>query len=202
MWVPGKYGADTFYYGRGAGPHPTGVAVVSDLMRVARESAGSPDASPRSPTRGSVNTGPFRSRCINRPTIFASAWQDRPASSRSSPQRSPPKTFPSTLFSSSPSQLARSSLRHHGRTRHRTIHPRRHRPHGGAEILVEPPLAVPMEKSYETDRAVVSVHFSRWPRSPPTPTRTIRRRKAATASPRRWIIPIATRPRSPKKLSR
>jgi homoserine dehydrogenase len=37
VWVRGKYGADTFYYGRGAGPHPTGVAVVSDLMRVARE---------------------------------------------------------------------------------------------------------------------------------------------------------------------
>jgi homoserine dehydrogenase len=35
--VRGKYGADTFYYGRGAGPLPTGVAVVSDLMRVARE---------------------------------------------------------------------------------------------------------------------------------------------------------------------
>jgi homoserine dehydrogenase len=33
----GEFGADTFYYGRGAGPHPTGVAVVSDLMRVARE---------------------------------------------------------------------------------------------------------------------------------------------------------------------
>src|SRR5579883_1714377 len=44
VWVRGKYGADTFYYGRGAGPHPTGVAVVSDLMRVAREiKAGSPD---------------------------------------------------------------------------------------------------------------------------------------------------------------
>ena len=44
VWVRGKYGADTFYYGRGAGPHPTGVAVVSDLMRVAREiRAGSPD---------------------------------------------------------------------------------------------------------------------------------------------------------------
>lgn len=44
VWVSGQYGADTFYYGRGAGPHPTGVAVVSDLMRVAREiRSGSPD---------------------------------------------------------------------------------------------------------------------------------------------------------------
>jgi homoserine dehydrogenase len=44
IWVRGQYGADTFYYGRGAGPHPTGVAVVSDLMRVAREiRCGSPE---------------------------------------------------------------------------------------------------------------------------------------------------------------
>jgi len=44
IWVRGQFGADTFYYGRGAGPHPTGVAVVSDLMRVAREiRAGSPE---------------------------------------------------------------------------------------------------------------------------------------------------------------
>lgn len=44
IWVRGKYGADTFYYGRGAGSAPTGVAVVSDLMRVAREiRAGSPE---------------------------------------------------------------------------------------------------------------------------------------------------------------
>src|SRR5579871_53700 len=44
VWVQGKYGADTFYYGRGAGAHPTGVAVVSDLMRVAREiRSGSPE---------------------------------------------------------------------------------------------------------------------------------------------------------------
>lgn len=43
VWVKGKYGEDTFYYGWGAG-HPTGVAVVSDLMRVAREiRGGSPD---------------------------------------------------------------------------------------------------------------------------------------------------------------
>ena len=43
VWVRGHFGADTFYYGRGAGPLPTGVAVVSDLMRVAREiRSGSP----------------------------------------------------------------------------------------------------------------------------------------------------------------
>jgi homoserine dehydrogenase len=37
IWLRGAYGEDTFYYGRGAGSKPTGVAVVSDLMRVARE---------------------------------------------------------------------------------------------------------------------------------------------------------------------
>jgi homoserine dehydrogenase len=36
VWVKGEYGEDTFYYGRGAG-RPTGVAVVSDVMRAARE---------------------------------------------------------------------------------------------------------------------------------------------------------------------
>src|SRR5580692_3234464 len=44
VWVKGLYGEDTFYYGRGAGAKPTGVAVVSDLMRVAREiRSGSPE---------------------------------------------------------------------------------------------------------------------------------------------------------------
>ena len=44
IWVKGLYGEDTFYYGRGAGASPTGVAVVSDLMRVAREiRSGSPE---------------------------------------------------------------------------------------------------------------------------------------------------------------
>lgn len=44
VWVRGRFGEDTFYYGRGAGSHPTGVAVVSDLMRVAREiRSGSPE---------------------------------------------------------------------------------------------------------------------------------------------------------------
>lgn len=35
LWVHGQ-GGDTFYYGKGAGPAPTGVAVVSDLMAAAR----------------------------------------------------------------------------------------------------------------------------------------------------------------------
>ena len=44
IWVRGIHGEDTFYYGRGAGATPTGVAVVSDLMRVAREIvSGSPE---------------------------------------------------------------------------------------------------------------------------------------------------------------
>src|SRR5271165_5361618 len=44
VWVRGRYGEDTFYYGRGAGSQATGVAVVSDLMRVAREiRSGSPE---------------------------------------------------------------------------------------------------------------------------------------------------------------
>ncbi|MGD0496931.1 MAG: homoserine dehydrogenase [Bryobacteraceae bacterium] len=44
VWVKGQYGEDTFYYGRGAGSLPTGVAVTSDLMRVAREiRRGSPE---------------------------------------------------------------------------------------------------------------------------------------------------------------
>lgn len=36
VWIKGAYGEDTLYYGRGAGK-PTAVAVVSDLMRAARD---------------------------------------------------------------------------------------------------------------------------------------------------------------------
>jgi homoserine dehydrogenase len=83
VWVRGKFGADTFYYGRGAGPHPTGVAVVSDLMRVAREiRSGSPErvspfAHPRlgeyKPISVTNQTTPYylRFRVVDRPGIIA-----------------------------------------------------------------------------------------------------------------------------------
>jgi homoserine dehydrogenase len=44
IWVRGAHGEDTFYYGRGAGSTPTGVAVVSDLIRLAREIANGGDS--------------------------------------------------------------------------------------------------------------------------------------------------------------
>jgi homoserine dehydrogenase len=84
VWIQGKFGADTFYYGRGAGAHPTGVAVVSDLMRVAREiRGGSPErVSPFAHTRlGEYKPIPItrqrkrwylRFRVDDRPGIIAS----------------------------------------------------------------------------------------------------------------------------------
>ncbi len=46
IWVKGRYGEDTLYYGRGAGA-PTGVAVVSDIMSAARDlQQGSPLRAP------------------------------------------------------------------------------------------------------------------------------------------------------------
>ena len=83
VWVKGRYGEDTFYYGRGAGPRPTGVAVVSDLMRVAREIRfGNPErVSPFAHERlGEYNPIPvtrqkrayyLRFRVVDRPGIIA-----------------------------------------------------------------------------------------------------------------------------------
>jgi homoserine dehydrogenase len=83
VWVKGLYGEDTFYYGKGAGARPTGVAVASDLMRVAREiRSGSPNrVSPFAhqrlgeyqPIPGSLQKRPYflRFRVVDRPGIIA-----------------------------------------------------------------------------------------------------------------------------------
>ena len=87
VWVRGAYGEDTFYYGRGAGSRPTGVAVVSDLMRVAREIRnGSPErVSPFAHARlGEYEPIPItrqkrafylRFRVVDRPGIIAALGQ-------------------------------------------------------------------------------------------------------------------------------
>ena len=79
VWVRGQYGADTFYYGRGAGANPTGVAVVSDLMRVAREiRSGSPErVSPFAHERlGEYQPVPITFQ--NRPFYLRFRVEDRP----------------------------------------------------------------------------------------------------------------------------
>ena len=83
LWVHGQ-GGDTFYYGKGAGPKPTGVAVVSDLMQTAkalRSSNGTPPSpfaheslDRHSPVSAGTEERQFylRFRVRDRPGILAS----------------------------------------------------------------------------------------------------------------------------------
>ncbi len=54
VWVKGERGGDTMYYGRGAGADPTGVSVVADIIRAARDAR--TGAKSRVPTLGFADT--------------------------------------------------------------------------------------------------------------------------------------------------
>ncbi len=66
VWVGGR-GGDTFYYGQGAGPAPTGVAVVSDLMAMARDMRVS----------GAGRAAPFAHVKLERHTPVSSGTEER-----------------------------------------------------------------------------------------------------------------------------
>jgi len=149
VWVRGKYGEDTFYYGRGAGPAPTGVAVVSDLMRVAREiRSGSPErVSPFAHERlGEYKPIPvtlhrsayyLRFRVEDRPGIIAKlagVLADKQISLDAVLQI-PTENWRDLPFVITVEPTSEQSIREAlaGMSAH--------------EFLVEPPLAMPMEKS-------------------------------------------------------
>jgi len=149
VWVRGQYGADTFYYGRGAGPNPTGVAVVSDLMRVAREiRSGSPErVSPfaherlgvHQPTPVTVQRSAFylRFRVVDRPGIIAALAGILAAKKIS---LDAVLQLPTESKQSLPFVITlEPSLEHDVRDAVAEM--------SGLEFLVEPPLVLPMERS-------------------------------------------------------
>ena len=150
VWVKGVHGADTFYYGRGAGAQPTGVAVVSDLMRVAREivNGGPQRVSPFAhdrlreyapiPITRQVRPYYLRFRVIDRPGIIAAlaailasahisleaVWQEPCPNKQDLP-------FAITLEPTS-EQSVREAVEKMS----------------GLDFLLEPPLALPMEPPF------------------------------------------------------
>ncbi len=147
IWVKGVHGADTFYYGRGAGARPTGVAVVSDLMRVARELVnGSPErVSPfahdrlrqYAPISISRQVRPYylRFRVMDRPgilaalaAILASAHISLEAVLQEPCANKEDLPFVITL-EPAPEQAVREAVEKMS----------------GLDFLLEPPLALPME---------------------------------------------------------
>jgi homoserine dehydrogenase len=147
IWVKGVHGGDTFYYGRGAGPQPTGVAVVSDLMRVAREIVnGSPErVSPFAHDRlreyapisieHQVRPYYLRFRVVDRPGIIA-ALASVLASARISLEAVLQEPCPNKQDLPFVITLEPTSER---AVRHALQHM------GELDFLLEPPLALPME---------------------------------------------------------
>src|SRR5580700_10389958 len=149
VWVKGHFGGDTFYYGRGAGASPTGVAVVSDLMRVAREiRCGSPErVSPFAHERlGEYKPIPvtlqhsayyLRFRVVDRPGIIAAlagVLADKQISLEAVLQL-PTENKRDLPFVITVEPASEQSIRE--ALADMSTH----------DFLVEPPLAMPMEKS-------------------------------------------------------
>lgn len=150
IWVRGDYGQDTFYYGRGAGPNPTGVAVVSDLMRVAREiRAGSHDrvspfahakleASAPVPLDAVRTPYYLRFRVKDRPGIIAALSQILAGKgiSLDAVLQVPCEEKDNLPFVITVEPTEEKSIRAAVAEM------------SGLEFLVEPPLAIPMEKGF------------------------------------------------------
>jgi homoserine dehydrogenase len=147
VWVKGDFGADTFYYGRGAGPLPTGVAVVSDLMRAARELRGgsatrvSPfafsgpvDAEPRA-IGEQMRPWYLRFRVADRPGIIAalSAILAEHEISIDAVLQLPDQDWRNLPFVITVEKTEESRMR---RALERMA---------GLDFMIEPPLALPME---------------------------------------------------------
>ena len=148
VWVKGQYGEDTFYYGRGAGPQPTGVAVVSDLMRVAREiRSGSPErVSPFAHER----LGEYKPVSVTlqkRAYYLRFRVDDRPGIIAALAGILAEKHISLEAVLQEPLRhQARSAVRHHGGADLRAVPcARRWRRCPHLDFLLEPPLALPME---------------------------------------------------------
>ena len=147
VWIRGQHGQDTFYYGRGAGPHPTGVAVVSDIMRVAREVRGGGRTSPfahaalrdYTPVPVTVQKRAYylRFRVVDRPGIIAalaSILADKRISLDAVLQlpTEPKRNLPFVItVESTTEQSVREAVEQMSKL----------------DFLTEPPLALPMETS-------------------------------------------------------